>query len=62
MVMRTARAINCTECATGMVLILNKGEDSQCDECKSWFATDYEDHDELETTETEYWILTKLDR
>jgi hypothetical protein len=39
------------------VLLFEKGGSGKCDKCKRTFFTDYEEHPELGTPETEYWLV-----
>jgi len=50
----------CPLCITGRVFLFEKGEVATCDKCKAEFDTDYQDHPELSTTQTEYWIVKKI--
>ena len=47
----------CPSCKTGRVLLFEKGGSGKCDKCKRTFFTDYEEHPELETPQTEYWLV-----
>ena len=47
----------CPSCKTGRVLLFEKGGSGKCDKCKRTFFTDYEDHPELGTPQTEYWLV-----
>jgi len=49
-------ATDCPSCKTGTVLLFEKGGLGECDGCKKTFTTDYEEHPELGTPQTEYWI------
>ena len=46
----------CPSCKTGRVILFTKGGTAQCMTCGKEFDTDYEEHPELETPETEYWL------
>lgn len=47
----------CPSCKTGRVLLFEKGGLGKCDKCKRTYFTDYEEHPELFTPETEYWLV-----
>ncbi len=47
----------CPSCKTGRVLLFEKGGSGKCDKCKRTFFTDYEEHPELGTQQTEYWLV-----
>ena len=47
----------CPSCKTGLVLLYEKGGSGKCDKCKRTFFTDYEEHPELGTPQTEYWLV-----
>ena len=47
----------CHSCKTGRVLLFEKGGLGKCDKCKRTYFTDYEEHPELGTPQTEYWLV-----
>lgn len=47
----------CPSCKIGIVLLFEKGGLGVCDKCKRTYYTDYEDHPELGTPQTEYWLM-----
>lgn len=47
----------CPSCRIGMVLLFEKGGIGKCDKCKRTYFTDYEEHPELDTSQTEYWLM-----
>ena len=47
----------CPSCKQGRVLLFEKGGLGKCDKCKKTFFTDFEEHPELGTPETEYWLM-----
>jgi len=47
----------CPACKKGRVLLFEKGGSGKCGKCKRVFYTDYEDHPELGTPQTEYWLM-----
>ena len=50
-------ATDCPTCKAGRVLLYEKGGTGRCDKCKRTFYTDYEEHPELDSPQTEYWLL-----
>lgn len=47
----------CPTCKNGQVLLFEKGGTAKCDKCKRTYYTDYEEHPELGTPQTEYWLM-----
>jgi hypothetical protein len=47
----------CPSCKVGIVLLFEKGGSGKCNKCKRLFFTDYEEHPELGTPQTEYWLV-----
>lgn len=46
----------CPEC-DGIVTLYEKGGIASCDSCTREFTTDYEEHPELDQSQTEYWLV-----
>jgi transposase-like protein len=51
---------DCPSCKIGNIFLTQKGGIGRCDSCKRRFYTDYCEHTELETQQTEYWVMEEV--
>lgn len=50
----------CPDCEIGILELLKKGGTVECNHCKVKYKTDFEEHPELGTSQTEYWLTDKI--
>ena len=53
-------ATDCPDCKSGIIALSEKGGIANCIVCGAEYHTDYEEHPELGTPETEYWLTDKV--